>query len=91
MERTVARWLAVEVSEIFSCLIKLAIFLSVCGATLFIAWASSYPAVHDTLPNARHALAVFMALIALGLGVGRWSKRRSSMKAAARVIISYRA
>ena len=58
MERTVARWWAVEVSEKLSFLIKSAIFLSVCGATLFIALASSYPAVHDTLHHVRHALAV---------------------------------
>ena len=58
MERTVARWLGVEVSEKFSFLVKSVIYLSVCGATLFFALASSYPAVHDTLHNVRHALAV---------------------------------
>ena len=58
MERTVARWLAFEESEKVSFLIKSAIFLSICGATLFIALASSYPAVHDALHNVRHALAV---------------------------------
>lgn len=58
MERTVARWLGFAVSEKFSFLVKSSIFLSVCGATLFITLASSYPAVHDTLHKARHALAV---------------------------------
>jgi len=58
MERTVARWLGFAVPERISFLIKSSIFLSICGATLFIALASSYPAVHDTLHNARHALAV---------------------------------
>ena len=58
MERTVARWLRVEVLEKFSYLVKSVIYLSVCGATLFIALASSYPAVHDALHHVRHALAV---------------------------------
>jgi hypothetical protein len=58
MERTVAsRWF-VALPEQISFLIKSGIFLTVCGATLFIALASSYPAVHDTLHNVRHALAV---------------------------------
>ena len=58
MERTIASWLGVAVSERLSFVIKSGIFLSVCGATLFVALASSYPAVHDTLHNLRHALAV---------------------------------
>jgi hypothetical protein len=58
MERIAARWLGFAVSERFSFLLKSSIFLSICGATLFIALASSYPAVHDTLHKARHALAV---------------------------------
>lgn len=58
MERTVASWLGVAVSEKISFLIKSSIFLSICGASLFIALASSYPAVHDTLHKARHALAL---------------------------------
>jgi hypothetical protein len=58
MERTIASRLAISVSEPVSFLIKSAIFLSVCGATLFIALAASYPAVHDALHNARHALAI---------------------------------
>jgi hypothetical protein len=58
MEKTLAGWLGITVSERISFLIKSGIFLSVCGATLFVALAASYPAVHDTLHNARHALAV---------------------------------
>jgi hypothetical protein len=58
MERTVAGRLGISVSERISFLLKSGIFLSVCGATLFVALAASYPAVHDTLHNVRHALAV---------------------------------
>jgi hypothetical protein len=58
MERTVTRRLGFTVSERISFLIKSGIFLSVCGATLFVALAASYPAVHDALHNVRHALAV---------------------------------
>ena len=58
MERAAAGRLGISVSERISFLLKSAIFLSVCGATLFIALAASYPAVHDTLHNVRHALAV---------------------------------
>jgi Probable cobalt transporter subunit (CbtB) len=58
MERIIAVWLGLSVSEQTAFLIKSAIFLSVCGATLFVGLAASYPAVHDTLHNVRHALAV---------------------------------
>jgi putative cobalt transporter subunit CbtB len=58
MERTLVVWLGLSVSERLSFLIKSGIFLSVCATTLFVALASSYPAVHDTLHNVRHALAV---------------------------------
>ena len=58
MERTLATWLGISVSERVTFLIKSGIFLSICGATLFVALAASYPAVHDTLHNVRHALAV---------------------------------
>ena len=58
MQRTTASWLGLSVSEPVSFLIKSGIFLTVCGATLFIALAASYPAVHDTLHNVRHALAI---------------------------------
>ena len=58
MERTLTRWLALSITEPISFLLKSAAFLFVCGAILFVALAASYPAVHDTLHNVRHALAV---------------------------------
>ena len=58
MERTLVVWLGLLLSERISFLIKSGIFLSLCGATLFVALASGYPVVHDTLHNVRHALAV---------------------------------
>ena len=58
MERTVTSRLGISLSERLSFLIKSGIFLAVCGATLFVALAASYPAVHDTLHNVRHALAI---------------------------------
>ena len=58
MEKTITGRLGISLSEPVSFLIKSGIFLSVCGATLFIALAASYPAVHDTLHNVRHALAI---------------------------------
>lgn len=58
MERIVSAWLGIAISERASFLVKSAIFLSLCGGTLFAALAANYPAVHDTLHNVRHALAV---------------------------------
>jgi hypothetical protein len=58
VERIVHAWLGLAVSEQASFLIKSGIFLSICGASLFVALGASYPAVHDTLHNVRHALAV---------------------------------
>jgi len=58
MERIIADRLGISVSERVSFLIKSSIFLAVCGATLFVALAAGYPAVHDALHNVRHALAV---------------------------------
>ena len=58
MERTLVTWFGFSLSERLSFLIKSGVFLSICGATLFVALASSYPAVHDTLHNVRHALAI---------------------------------
>jgi hypothetical protein len=58
MEKVFTGWLAVAVSERTLFLIKSTIFLVVCGTTLFVALGASYPAVHDALHNARHALAV---------------------------------
>ena len=58
MERIVHAGLGLEVSEPASFLIKSGIFLFVCGAILFVALGASYPAVHDSLHNVRHALAI---------------------------------
>ena len=58
MERTLAARLRIIVPEGVSFLIKSGIFLAVCGATLFVALAAGYPAVHDALHNVRHALAI---------------------------------
>ncbi len=58
MEKIATRGLGVAVSDRLTFMIKSVIFLSVCGATLFVALVASYPAVHDTLHNVRHALAV---------------------------------
>jgi hypothetical protein len=58
VERIVHAWLGFAVSEQASFLIKSAIFLFFTGATLFFTLGASYPAVHDTLHNVRHALAI---------------------------------
>ena len=58
MEKVLVTAFGYEFSERTAFLLKSGIFLIVCGATLFVALASSYPGVHDTLHNARHALAV---------------------------------
>ena len=58
MERISNARLGLAISEQASFFIKSAIFLFICGATLFFALGASYPAVHDTLHNVRHALAV---------------------------------
>jgi hypothetical protein len=59
VERIIRAWLGLgTVSESTSFLIKSGIFLLICATTLFVALGASYPAVHDTLHNVRHALAV---------------------------------
>lgn len=58
MERILVTAFGHELSELTAFLLKSGVFLIVCAAILFVALASSYPAVHDTLHNARHALAV---------------------------------
>jgi hypothetical protein len=58
MERIVATWSGVVLSEPVSFLLKSGVFLLTCGAILFVMLAAGYPAVHDTLHNFRHALAV---------------------------------
>lgn len=57
MERTVA-WLGVALPEQLLFVFKSGAFLCASAAILYVALASSYPAVHDTLHNFRHALAV---------------------------------
>lgn len=58
MERTVATWSGYVLSEPVSFLLKSGTFLFACGAILYVMLAAGYPAVHDTLHNFRHALAV---------------------------------
>ena len=58
MERTLVARLGFTLTEPRLFLVKSSVFLVLCGVTLFVALASSYPAIHDTLHNARHALAV---------------------------------
>jgi hypothetical protein len=58
MERTVATWSRVVLSEPASFFLKSNIFLFACGAILYVLLAAGYPAVHDALHNFRHALAV---------------------------------
>jgi len=57
MERTVA-WLGVALPEQYLFLLKSGAFLCASAVILYVGLASSYPAVHDTLHNFRHALAV---------------------------------
>ena len=57
MERAVAR-LGVALPEQVSFLLKSGVFLCAAGVILYVALASGYPAVHDTLHSFRHALAV---------------------------------
>jgi Probable cobalt transporter subunit (CbtB) len=57
MERTLA-WLGLALPEQLWFLLKSGVFLCASGVILYIALTSSYPAVHDTLHNFRHALAV---------------------------------
>ena len=58
MERAVASWLGIALPEAVLFLIKSASFLFASGVILYVLLAASYPAVHDTLHNVRHALAV---------------------------------
>ncbi len=58
MERAVPSRLGVALLEPVSFLIKSGIFLLASGAILYVLLAAGYPAVHDTLHNFRHALAI---------------------------------
>jgi hypothetical protein len=58
MERIVATWSGVVLSEPVSFLLKSGVFFLACGAILYVMLAADYLAVHDTLHHFRHALAV---------------------------------
>jgi hypothetical protein len=58
MEKAVAGWLGVIMTEPVSFVMKSGMLLIFSGAILWIALAAHYPAVHDTMHNFRHALAV---------------------------------
>jgi hypothetical protein len=58
MERTLVRWLGRDLVEPVAFVFKSAALLTFSGVILYISLAASYPAVHDTLHNLRHALAV---------------------------------
>jgi cobalt transporter subunit CbtB len=58
MEKTLVGWLGVAVPEPVSFMMKSGVFLMLSGAILWIALAAHYPAVHNTMHNVRHALAV---------------------------------
>jgi cobalt transporter subunit CbtB len=58
MDQTTTQTLARPLPEPVCFLLKSGAFLLACGAILYVALASDYPAVHDALHNVRHALAV---------------------------------
>ncbi len=58
MEKAVAGWLGIELSEAVLFAMKSGMFLILSGTILWIALAAHYPAIHDTMHNVRHALAV---------------------------------
>lgn len=58
MERAIHTGLAILQPLRHAFLMKSIIFLLASGGILYLLLAASYPAVHDTLHNFRHALAV---------------------------------
>jgi hypothetical protein len=58
MQKAVAVWLGITVPEPISFLLKSGMLLIMSGTILWIALAAHYPAIHDTMHNIRHALAV---------------------------------
>jgi cobalt transporter subunit CbtB len=58
MEKALAGWFGVAVSELVLFMMKSGMLLMLSGTILWIALAAHYPAVHDTMHNFRHALAV---------------------------------
>ena len=58
MEKAAVGWLGFVLPEPVSFFIKSGVLLLLSGTILWIALAAHYPAVHDTMHNVRHALAV---------------------------------
>ncbi|MEX0802071.1 MAG: CbtB domain-containing protein [Candidatus Binatia bacterium] len=58
MDKAVAVWLGWVLPEPVLFFIKSGMLLLLSGTILWIALAAHYPAVHDTMHNVRHALAV---------------------------------
>jgi hypothetical protein len=58
MEKTLTGGWTVGLPEPIAFLIKSGTFLTGCAAILYVLLAADYPAVHDTLHNLRHALAI---------------------------------
>lgn len=58
MAKALGGWLGVTVPELVSFMMKSGMLLTLSGMILWIALAAHYPAVHDTMHNFRHALAV---------------------------------
>ena len=58
MLRTFTGYLGIALPERIAFLMKSGLFLLACWAILHVLLAAAYPAVHDTLHNFRHALAV---------------------------------
>jgi hypothetical protein len=58
MEKAVSTSLEILLPRRYSFLIKSGVFLLASGAILYVLLAATYPSVHDTLHNFRHALAV---------------------------------
>jgi cobalt transporter subunit CbtB len=58
MEKALAGWRGLAVLESVSFMMKSGMLLMLSATILWIALAAHYPAVHDTMHNFRHALAV---------------------------------
>jgi hypothetical protein len=58
LDRTAAARLGIALPELISFFIKSGIFLTLSGGVLYLVLAATYPAVHDTLHNFRHGLAI---------------------------------
>ena len=58
MERVRTGAFNIEIPEVVWFWLKSGVFLTFSAAILFVSLAASYPPVHDTLHNFRHALAI---------------------------------